>query len=151
MRLGVLVAAGLLLAGCAPRHQHAPASETAPVQVAVSGFRAADAADRAGEGEIYGTLIADAADTLLRAEVPRAIAARAEFVEPVGGVANDPTLRVLPSVHLAEHVPLELRPDGLRLALRGLTRPLHEPHTVTLRLRFARGGERVLEVPVRTP
>jgi copper(I)-binding protein len=42
-----------------------------------------------------------------------------------------------------------MKPGGHHIMLLGLTRDLHPGDTVTVRLRFERAGERLIEAPVR--
>ncbi len=137
------------LPGCAPRTAHVPASEGADVSVKASGFRVRPSARHAVDGEVVGTLQADAADTLLSVSVPIAVAALAEIRDVTADSVGATVERVRPILDLPEDRPVVLEPGGTSIRLVSLSRPLRPPHTVTLRLRFARAGERVLEVPVR--
>ncbi|MFN8588623.1 MAG: copper chaperone PCu(A)C [Candidatus Eisenbacteria bacterium] len=146
----ILALLALLGASGCSRNQHtAPASEGAAVQVAVSDFHAMATPEGATVGAIFGTLVADAADTLVAVSVPAEVAGRAEIHEMVADSSGQMSMRAVPALALPEDQALELRPGGLHLMLFDLVAPLRPERPVSLTLRFARGGERVVEVPVR--
>lgn len=141
--------AALVVGGCGPRAGHQPASEAAPVRIQVTAFHAVTSGRHDVDGAIFGTLQADAADTLETIVVPASVAAGAEVRETTTDSLGRVASRRLPELALPEERPVRLEPGGRFVRLVELARPLRPPHTVTIRLRFTRGGEKVLEVPVR--
>lgn len=135
--------------GCSRSQRTAPASEGAPVQVALHDFHAMATPEGATVGAIFGSLQADAADTLLAVSVPSSVAGHAEIHEMAADSSGQMTMRAVPMLAVPEDQPVELRPGGLHLMLFDLVEPLRPEKPISLSLRFARGGERVVEVPVR--
>ncbi len=139
----------LLVSGCGPRGGHLSASEGAPVQVRATGFRAATSRRHDVDGSVYGNLQADASDTLESIAVPASVATAAELRETTMDSLDRTTSRLLPRLALPANHPVTLEPGGKYVRLVELARPLRAPHTVTVHLRFTRGGEKVLELPIR--
>jgi copper(I)-binding protein len=75
-------------------------------------------------------------------------AARVEFHETrlENGVMR---MRPLARIELPPGARVEMKPGGHHVMLLGLTRDLHPGDVVTVRLRFEKAGERVIEAPVR--
>lgn len=58
-------------------------------------------------------------------------------------------MRPLAKVDLPAGGRIEMKPGGHHIMLLGLTGDLRPGDTVTVRLRFEKAGERVIEAPVR--
>ena len=58
-------------------------------------------------------------------------------------------MRPLTKVEVPAGGRIEMKPGGHHIMLLGLTRDLQPGDTVTVRLRFEKAGERVVEAPVR--
>jgi copper(I)-binding protein len=102
----------------------------------------------AGNGAVY-VLIENRGpepDTLLAATSDAAGTVELHETRQEGGVMR---MRPLATVDLPPGGRLEMKPGGVHIMLLGLTRDLHVGDTVTVRLRFEKAGERVLEAPVR--
>lgn len=85
-------------------------------------------------------------DTLLAAASDAAATVELHETRQEGGVMR---MRPLPKVDLPPGSRIDMKPGGYHVMLLGLTRDLHPGDVVTVRLRFEKAGERVIEAPVR--
>lgn len=102
----------------------------------------------AGNGAVY-VLIENRGnepDTLLSATSDAAATVELHETRQEGGVMR---MRPLPKVDVPPGGRIDMKPGGRHIMLLGLTRDLHPGDTVTVRLRFEKAGERVVEAPVR--
>lgn len=102
----------------------------------------------AGNGAVY-VLIENHgsdADALVSATSDAAATVELHETRQEGGVMR---MRPLPRFDLPPGGRVEMRPGGHHIMLLGLTRDLQPGDTVTVRLRFEKAGERVIEAPVR--
>jgi copper(I)-binding protein len=102
----------------------------------------------AGNGAVY-VLIENRGsepDTLLSATSDAAATVELHETRQEGGVMR---MRPLPKVDIPAGARLEMKPGGHHIMLLGLTRDLHPGDTVTVRLRFEKAGQQVIEAPVR--
>jgi copper(I)-binding protein len=102
----------------------------------------------AGNGAVY-VLIENRGsepDTLLSATSDAAATVELHETRQEGGVMR---MRPLPKMDIPAGARLEMKPGGHHIMLLGLTRDLHPGDTVTVRLRFEKAGQQVIEAPVR--
>ena len=85
-------------------------------------------------------------DTLVAASTTRAAMVHLHTVEEAGGVAK---MRAVDGIEVAAGKRVVLAPKGTHIMLMGLAKPLTPGETFTLELRFARSGERAVNVVVR--
>lgn len=117
-------------------------------------------AGSATNGAVYLSLLSSGGDTLVRASVPAAVAAKVELhkTEMAGtgtattmpGMASgELTMTPISELALPKGSQVDLAPGGYHLMLIGLVKPLTSGSTVSLTLTFAKAGDRTIEVPVR--
>ncbi len=102
----------------------------------------------AGNGAVY-VLIENRGsepDALLAATSDAAGTVELHETRQEGGVMR---MRPLAKVDVPPGGRIEMKPGGHHIMLLGLTRDLHAGDTVSVRLRFEKAGERVIEAPVR--
>lgn len=102
---------------------------------------------RAPNGAVYFTLANSGrdADRLVAASTPAA--ARAELHTHIhSGTVME--MRPVEAIEVKPGERVTLKPGGLHVMLMGLTAPLKEGARMPLTLRFARGGEVTVDVPV---
>jgi hypothetical protein len=98
---------------------------------------------------VYLTLHGGAqADRLLSASTPDAAQV---FIHTVGEQRGMSAMRELDGLELPAGKPLVLAPLGTHLMLSGLRRALRAGETLTMELRFARGGTRRVTVTIIAP
>jgi copper(I)-binding protein len=101
-----------------------------------------------GNGAVYVSIEnrGSEPDSLLAASSDAAATVELHETRQEGGVMR---MRPLPKIELLSGGRIDMKPGGTHIMLLGLTRDLHPGDTVTLRLRFEKAGERVIEAPVR--
>lgn len=105
-------------------------------------------------GSVYLTIVSAAGDRLLRASVPRSVAARTQIHETIvrqqtDGGGESMTMRQVPSLELPPGREVELKPGGFHLMLIDLKHPLKAGDKVAVTLRFERAGKRTVTADVR--
>jgi copper(I)-binding protein len=153
----LVVVAAVACAGCATVQSQPPGSDSihlsqawarrAPMQ-AQGGAGGHGQAGGSGNGAVYVSIEnrGREPDTLLAAASDAAATVELHETRQEGGVMR---MRPLPKVDLPPGGRLDMKPGGHHIMLLGLTRDLHPGDKVTVRLRFERAGERVIEAPVR--
>ncbi len=154
-RLAVLLVATVAGVAAAP----SPPSEGGTVHLSQAWARRApmlgetghghgQASSGSGNGAVY-VLIENRGhepDALVGATSDAATTVELHETRMEGGVMR---MRPLARIDLSPGGRIEMKPGGHHVMLLGLTRDLHPGDTVTLRLRFEKAGERVIEAPVR--
>jgi copper(I)-binding protein len=98
-------------------------------------------------GAVYLTIDGGAKnDTLLAASTARAAMVHLHTVEEAGGMAK---MRAVDGIEVPAAKRVVLAPKGTHIMLMGLSKPLTPGETFPLELRFARAGERAVNVVVR--
>ncbi len=127
---------------------HAWARRAPMLGPTASGHGHGQAGGGAGNGAVY-VLIENRgaeADALLAATSDASATVELHETHLEGGVMR---MHPLSRVDLPSGGRVEMKPGGHHLMLLGLTRDLHAGDVVTVRLRFEKAGERVIEAPVR--
>jgi hypothetical protein len=113
-----------------------------------SGHGGGGQAGGTGNGAVY-VLIENRGtepDALLSATSDAAEAVELHETRHDGGVMR---MRPLAKLDVPAGGRIEMKPGGHHIMLLGLTRDLHPGDTVTVRLRFEKAGDQVVEAPVR--
>lgn len=105
-------------------------------------------------GSVYLTIVSAAGDRLLRASVPRSVAARTQIHETIvrqqaDGGGESMTMRRVPFLELPPGQEVELEPGGFHLMLIDLRRPLKAGDKLAVTLRFEKAGTRTVTADVR--
>lgn len=128
-----------------------PASEGAAKDagVQIRALHARPSPDGVTVGAIFTVFRSDVGDTLVALSVPADVAGRIEIHSMVANAEGQMEMHQIPFLELPAGADVELKPGGMHLMLFQLARPLVEGESFPLTLRFARGGEKVIEVPIR--
>jgi copper(I)-binding protein len=131
-----------------PIHLSQAWARRAPMQAQPGSGHGHGQAGGSGNGAVYVSIEnrGSEPDTLLAAASDAATTVELHETRQEGGVMR---MRPLSKVDLPPGGRLDMKPGGHHIMLLGLTRDLHPGDTVTVRLRFEKAGERVIEAPVR--
>ena len=134
VRMALFLALG---AGCGVASAEAPTVEAAWARPTAPGARV---------GGAFMTLVgARASDRLLAGSSPAAAVVELHTHVMEDGVAK---MRAVPAIDVPAGGRVELKPGGLHVMLINLKAPLKAGETVPLKLRFEKGGEVEVKVPV---
>ena len=140
------------ITGCTEKPGHLPAASEGVARdagVQIRALHARPSPDGVTVGAIFTTFRSDAGDTLLGLSVPAEVAGRIEIHSMVSNAEGQMEMHEIPVLALPAGEEVELKPGGMHLMLFQLARPLVEGQSFPLTLLFARGGEKVIEVPIR--
>ncbi|MCC6651810.1 MAG: copper chaperone PCu(A)C [Candidatus Eisenbacteria bacterium] len=140
------------ITGCTQQPGRLPAASEGAARdagVEIRALHARPSPDGVTVGAIFTTFRSDAGDTLVGLSVPAEVAGRIEIHSMVANAEGQMEMHEIPVLALPAGEDVELKPGGMHLMLFQLARPLVEGQSFPLTLRFARGGEKVIEVPIR--
>lgn len=128
-----------------------PAAARAEVNLSDVWARATPAGARMGA--IYLKITSPRGDRLLRAAVPRSVAAKTQIHETIvrhnAGGEGSMEMHEVSSVELPPNQVVELAPGGFHVMLMDLKRPLKPGDKLSLTLRFEKAGSRTVTAEVR--
>jgi periplasmic copper chaperone A len=136
LRIAPVIAVVLLAAGAA-------LAQTGQLRIENAWARATPGGSQTGAA--YMTIQSPNADRLVAASSPVARKAQLHMMEMSGMVMK---MRALAGVDIPAGQPVSLTPGGMHMMLLGLKQPLKAGQSFPLTLRFAKAGERTVNVAV---